>query len=233
MGHCNRARAARRKAGSSVRSWTNLFLHYAFDVWVSKMLPGVRFCRYADDGVVHCKSKAQSELVLRRISERLQQCGLELHPGKTHVVYCQDVNRRESHPVVQFTFLGYTFRPRKAVDKYGRVYVNFAPAVSREAMRQTMRGWHVQLRSDCELADLSAQFNAVLRGWHGYYSRFHASAMRVVWHHMNAYLTKWLMRKYKHLARHKSRASRALGKLGYANSDAFVHWSLGCIPNAG
>lgn len=158
----------------------NLFLHYAFDVWVSKMLPGVRFCRYADDGVVHCKSKAQAELVLRRIGERLQQCGLELHPDKTHVVYCQDVNRRESHPVVQFPFLGYTFRPRKAVDKYGRVYVNFAPAVSREAlkaMRQTIRGWHVQLRSDCELADLSAQFNAVLRGWHGYYSRFHGRAL--------------------------------------------------------
>jgi len=128
----------------------NLFLHYAFDMWVSKTLSGVRFCRYADDGVVHCKSKAQAELVLRRIGARLQECGLELHPDKTHIVYCQDVNRRESYPVVQFTFLGYTFRPRKAVDKYGRVYVNFAPAVSREAlkaMRQTIRGWHVQLRS--------------------------------------------------------------------------------------
>lgn len=74
-------------------------------MWVSKTLPGVRFCRYADDGVVHCKSKAQAELVLRRIGERLQACGLELHPDKTHIVYCQDVNRRESHPVVQFTFL--------------------------------------------------------------------------------------------------------------------------------
>jgi len=61
----------------------NLFLHYSFDIWVSKMLPSVRFCRYADDGVVHCKSKAQAELVLRRIGERLRQCGLELHPDKT------------------------------------------------------------------------------------------------------------------------------------------------------
>ncbi len=33
------------------------------------------------------------------------------------------------YPTIQFTFLGYTFRSRKAVDKYGRVYVNFAPAV--------------------------------------------------------------------------------------------------------
>jgi len=200
------------------------------------MLPSVRFCRYADDGVVHCKSKAQAQLVLRRIGERLRQCGLELHPDKTHIVYCQDVNRREAHPLVQFTFLGYTFRPRKAVDRYGRVYVNFAPAVSREAlktMRQTIRGWHVQLKCDCGLAELSARFNAVLRGWHAYDGRFHSSAMRVVWKHMNDYLVRWLMRKYKHLARHKTRASRALGKLGHANRAAFVHWSLGYIPSAG
>ncbi len=90
----------------------------------------MRFCRYADDGVVHCKSLAQAKLALDRIGERFRECGLELHPGKTRIVYCRDVNRREAHPDVQFTFLGYTFRPRKAVDKYQRVYVNFAPAVS-------------------------------------------------------------------------------------------------------
>jgi RNA-directed DNA polymerase len=212
----------------------NLFLHYAFDAWLSKELRSVRFCRYADDAVVLCKSLAQAQYVLDRIGARLRQCGLELHPDKTHIVYCQDINRRADHPVVQFTFLGYTFRPRKAVDKYGRVYVNFAPAVSRDAlrsMRQTIRGWHLQLRTDCELADLSARFNAVLRGWQGYYARFHASAMRPIWLHMNAYLVRWLMRKYKFLARHKTRASHALAKLGHANRTAFVHWALGCLPS--
>lgn len=214
----------------------NLFLHYAFDVWVSRTLPNVRFCRYADDGVVHCKSLAQAELVLRKIDERLQQCGLELHLGKTHIVYCQDINRRGDHPVVQFTFLGYTFRPRKSVDRHGRVYVNFTPAVSRDAlraMRQTIRSWHLQLKCDCELADLSTQFNAVLRGWKGYYGRFYGSAMRAVWQHMNDYLVRWMMRKYKSLARHKTRAREALGRLGHAHRDTFVHWSLGCIPKAG
>ena len=77
------------------------------------------------------------------------------------IVYCKDINRIGDHPKVQFTFLGYTFRPRKALDKYGRVYVNFSPAVSRDAlkaMRQTIRGWHLQLKSDKSLADLSAMF---------------------------------------------------------------------------
>ncbi len=214
----------------------NLFLHYAFDVWVTRHLRSVRFCRYADDGVVHCKSLAQAKLALHRIGERLRACGLELHPGKTRIVYCQDVNRRHAYPDVQFTFLGYTFRPRKAVDKYQRVYVNFAPAVSRDAlkaMRQTIRGWHLQLMCDRELSELATMFNPVLRGWQQYYGRFHGSAMSVIWKRMNDYLVRWMMRKYKTLARHKTRARHALGRLARRFPKAFVHWEMGCLPAVG
>lgn len=211
----------------------NLFLHYAFDAWVKRHLPSVRFCRYADDGVVHCKSLSQAQFALRKIGERFKQCGLELHPDKTRIVYCQDINRQETYPCVQFTFLGYTFRPRKAVDKYQRVYVNFSPAVSRDAlkaMRQTIRGWHLQLKNGSELRDLSAMFNPILRGWQSYYGRFHGSTMSVIWKHMNDYLVRWMMRKYKHLARHKSRARHALGRLARKFPRAFVHWEMGCVP---
>lgn len=214
----------------------NLFLHYAFDVWVARHLKSVRFCRYADDGVIHCKSLAQAKLVLTRIGERFRACGLELHPDKTRIVYCQDVNRQKAHPEVQFTFLGYTFRPRKAVDKYQRVYVNFAPAVSRDAlkaMRQTIRRWHVQLMCDRELGDLAAMFNPILRGWQQYYGHFHGSALSVIWKHMNDYLVRWMMRKYKTLARHKTRASHALGRLARRFPTAFVHWEMGCVPAVG
>lgn len=214
----------------------NLFLHYAFDQWMALHLRSVRFCRYADDGVIHCKSQAQAEYVLRRVAERFKACGLELHPDKTRIVYCHDVNRPADYPAVKFTFLGYTFQPRKAVDKYGRVYVNFSPAVSRDAlrvMRQTIRGWHLQLMCDREVGDLSRMFNPVLRGWMNYYGRFRGSAMDVVWKHVNAYLTRWLMRKYKKLARHKTRAIHALGKLAVASPRAFVHWEKGIYPAAG
>ena len=214
----------------------NLFMHYAFDRWVTKHMRSVRFCRYADDGVVHCRSRVQAEFALRRIAERFRQCGLELHPEKTRIVYCRDINRPAAYPTTQFTFLGYTFRPRKAVDKHGRVYVNFAPAVSRDAlraMRQTIRGWHLQLKCDLQIDDLSRMFNPVLRGWMNYYGRFHGSAMAVVWKHLNAYLMRWLMRKYKTLARHKRRAREALGKLATASPQAFVHWKLGYAPSAG
>lgn len=205
-------------------------------MWVTRHLPSVRFCRYADDGVIHCRSLAQARFALDRIAERFRQCGLELHPEKTRIVYCKDINRQGDFPCVQFTFLGYTFRPRKAMDKYGRIYVSFAPAVSRDAlkaMRQAIRGWHLQLKCDKSLTDLSAMFNPILRGWRQYYGRFYESAMSAVWKHLNDYLTRWMRRKYKHLARHKTRAGHALGRLARKFPHAFEHWKLGCLPKAG
>jgi len=168
--------------------------------------------------------------VLDSIRERFQACKLELHPGKTRIVYCKDINRTEDHPDIQFTFLGYTFRPRKAVDKYGRVYVNFSPAVSRaavKAMRRTIRGWHVQLKSDKDLDDLSAMFNPILRGWQQYYGRHHRSALKPVWRNMNLFLTRWLMRKHKKLRGHKVRSIERLQQLARSQPGAFVHWRLG------
>ena len=116
------------------------------------------------------------------------------------------------------------------------VYVNFAPAVSRDAlkaMRQTIRGWHLQLMCDRELHDLAAMFNPTLRGWQQYYGRFHGSAMSAIWKHMNDYLIRWMMRKHKNLARHKTRAKHALGRLARQFPSAFVHWGMGCLPAVG
>jgi RNA-directed DNA polymerase len=189
----------------------------------------------ADDGVLHCQSEEQAQRVLRDLGERLRQCGLELHPEKTRIVYCQDVNRTAQYPTVKFTILGYTFQPRKAVDKYGRVYVNFSPAVSRDAMkamRQRVRGWHLQLKCDKELSDLSSIFGPVLRGWANYYGRFYPTALKPLWQHVNSYLVRWMQRKYKRLARGVIRAARALGRLAEQAPRSFVHWERGFAPAA-
>src|SRR6516162_8612492 len=138
-------------------------------------------------------------------------------------------------PTIHFTFLGYTFRPRKAVDKYGRVYVNFSPGVSREAlraMRQTVRGWHLQLMNDKELSDLSKMFGPVIRGWANYYGRFHSKALKPLWRHVNDYLVRWMRRKHKHLARGVTRAARALARLADSAPRSFVHWEWGFVPAA-
>ncbi len=211
----------------------NLFLHYALDTWIRRELRSVRFCRYADDAVIHCKSEEQARFVLRKLDARLKECGLELHQQKTKIVYCADVNRQLSYSQIQFTFLGYTFRPRKAVDKHGRVYVNFLPAVSRDAlkqMRQTVRRWHLQLKSDKELEDLSKMFNPVLRGWQQYYGRFYPSGLKPLWRSLNDYLVRWLRRKRKGVAPGILRGVKALARLAQRSPTAFVHWQLGYCP---
>ena len=79
----------------------NLFLHYAFDAWAKRELPKVPFCRYADDGLLHCKSKRQAEFVLQKLASRLVECGLEIHPDKTKIIYCKDKNRKENHEEIR------------------------------------------------------------------------------------------------------------------------------------
>jgi RNA-directed DNA polymerase len=71
----------------------NLFLHYAFDTWMTRRFPSVAFERYVDDVVVHCHSEAQAHLVAAAIAERMEQVGLQLHPDKTRIVYCKDGRR--------------------------------------------------------------------------------------------------------------------------------------------
>jgi RNA-directed DNA polymerase len=53
----------------------NLFLHYAFDVWMTREFPGVRFERYVDDAVVHCISEAQAYRVLAALGNGCARWG--------------------------------------------------------------------------------------------------------------------------------------------------------------
>ena len=71
----------------------NLFMHYAFDLWLTREFPTVAFERYADDAVIHCVTRAQANKVLAALHERMAEVGLELHPDKTKIVYCKDSNR--------------------------------------------------------------------------------------------------------------------------------------------
>ena len=88
----------------------NIFLHYGFDLWMSREYPGVQFERFADDVVVHCVTERRARQVREAIGRRMVDIGLELHPDKTRIVYCKDSNRRQDSEVVAFTFCGYTFR---------------------------------------------------------------------------------------------------------------------------
>ncbi len=208
----------------------NLFMHHAFDEWIKKLFPAVKFERYADDLLAHCSSLKQAEKVLEAIRARLKECGLELHPTKTKIVYCKDVDRKDSYENESFNFLGYTFRPRLSKNKYGKNFVNFTPAISREAenrIRKEIRSWKIHLRSDKNITDLARMFNAKVQGWVNYYGRYYKSAMYPFLRNIERFLIRWVMRKYKRYRGHKQRARLWLGRVRKREPKLFVHWRLG------
>jgi RNA-directed DNA polymerase len=208
----------------------NLFMHHAFDDWMKRHHPEVKFERFADDVVTHCNSLKQAEEVLEKIRSRLKECGLELHREKTKIVYCKDDTRKGIHENESFDFLGYTFRPRLSKKKVGGLFVNFSPAISDKAakkIRKEIRRWRIHLRSDKTLTELAKMFNSKVQGWVNYYGKFYKSAMYSSVGNMERYLIRWAMRKYKKLRRHKRRARYWLGSVRKREPNMFVHWKMG------
>jgi predicted ATPase/DNA-binding CsgD family transcriptional regulator len=125
-------------------------MHYAFDSWLGREFPAVEFERSADDVVVHCATERQASQVLEALGERMTEVGLALHPEKTKIVYYKDRKRRLDHEHTSFTFLGYTFRARKAPTRDGKSMLTaFLPAVSRDAFKKMgseVRRWPIYVR---------------------------------------------------------------------------------------
>lgn len=210
----------------------NLYLHYAFDLWMGREFPTIPFERYADDVICHCRSEAQSAHLKDAIARRFATCHLELHPQKTKIAYCKNARRHRTYPTVQFDFLGYAFRPRWCRTKEGTLFIGFAPAISpksAKAIRQTMRGWHIHHRSDLSLEEIARMVNPALRGWINYYGAYQRSALRRVFDHFNVYLFRWAMRKYKDLRRHWTRAAERVHRVQTRQPGLFAHWAL--LPN--
>jgi group II intron reverse transcriptase/maturase len=207
----------------------NLFLHYAFDKWMQRNYPHIPFERYADDGICHCRSKAEAEGLRVAIEQRFAGCGLELNLQKTKMVYCKDDNRQEDYPEQKFDFLGYTFRPRRSKSRWGRFFVNFTPAISHKAaksIRDTIRHWRLHRRTDRSLDELAQIINPVLRGWINYYGSFYKSALYPTFQRLNNILARWASRKYKRLRGHNRRARHWLQRIARSQSGLFAHWQL-------
>jgi RNA-directed DNA polymerase len=215
----------------------NLFMHYAFDAWMKRELPQVHFERYADDAVVHCVSEVQAKFVLEAIRARLEQCHLELHPTKTKLVYCKDDDRREEHEQIKFDFLGFTFQPRRAKNRWGKHFISFLPAMSTKAakeVRRSIRDWRMaRNRSNQRLENLAHLVNPTVRGWMNFYGRYYRSKCVQVLRHLNVALVAWACRKYKRFHRRERAATHWLGGIAVRQPHLFALWQLGVTPAAG
>lgn len=216
---------------------SNLFMHYAFDEWLRRNFPGVQFARYADDAVVHARSLVEAEKLLEAIRTRLLSCGLELHPEKTKIVYCKDDDRRGDHEQTKFDFLGYTFRPRRAKNHRGKLFISFLPGVSTKAansIRETIRSWRIGASRNNQSLEEIAQFvNPFVRGWVNYYAKFYPSALTPVLRSLERSLVYWVRRKFKRFRYHQRQAVHWLGRVAHKEPDLFVLWSHGIRPATG
>jgi RNA-directed DNA polymerase len=212
----------------------NLFLHYTFDSWMRRTYPSIQFERFADDALVHCRSKREAEEVLEAIRDRFVHCGLELHPTKTRIVYCKDDDRPGEHEHVSFDFLGYTFQPRRAKNRWGKYFVSFLPAISTKAakaIRATIRQWRLaSTRNNQSLEDLARFINPVVRSWMNYYGRFYRSKCVQVLRHLNEALAAWVRRKYTRFRRRERASLYWLGRIARRDPKLFALWQLGVRP---
>ena len=197
---------------------------------MSKNHPNIPFERYADDAVLHCRSEKQAHFIKDRVAKRLKQCGLELHPGKTRIVYCQDDDRRGEYVNTQFDFLGYSFRKRSCRTRAGKLFVGFSPAVSEKAkksIRQTIRSWRIHLWCGTSLESIAREINPVVRGWINYYGKYNRSELRFSLQQIDSYLVRWSKSKYKSLRGRQVQAAKRLRQISQKSPHLFAHWKAG------
>ena len=211
----------------------NLFLHYAFDKWMRREYPHLKWARYADDGLIHCRTEQEAESVLKSLEQRMEQCSLSIHPDKSKIIYCKDYNRKDKYEVTSFDFLGYTFRPRWVRSRAGRIFLGFGPAASAKAtkeMRQTVRSWKIYKRVSDELETIAEWINPIIRGWINYYGKYQKSELHSVMLMINRALTQWARRKYRKMKRKKRQSIIWLHNYARYNPNLFAHWSMGYKP---
>ena len=204
----------------------NLFLHYGLDKWLEKNYPQIRFVRYADDAVVHCKDKSEAEQLLSAIRERMKQIGLRLNEEKTRIVYCKDYRRKQNHEHVQFGFLGFSYQPRQTKLK-GNRFMAFTAEISkdnqkkiREKIRETVN-WRNTTK---KIEQIAEELNSKLRGWINYFELYGKGQLRKTMFYLEEKLVKWLSRKHKQGIRKSLPQMQQLRK---QKPTLFYHWEKG------
>lgn len=206
----------------------NLYLHYAFDKWLNKVHPSLKFVRYADDIIVHCKTKEQSEEVLKSISERMIACSLQLHEGKTKIVFCKQRRKQSDYKVVSFDFLGYSFQPRSSYSN--GLFLGYDCGISQSSKSKILKEIKksgFQKWSNCRIDEIASYFNKKMAGWINYYGKIRKYLLSDLFRIFDRRLIDWARNRYKRFNGSYIRASRWLNKFRESNLGLFEHWRRG------
>jgi RNA-directed DNA polymerase len=207
----------------------NLFLHYAFDMWITKKYPGISFERYADDIIVHCHTQKESGDILLQITQRMEQCKLELHPLKTKIVYCKDHKRKEPHKQVQFDFLGFSFQPRPTRDwRSGEIHNVFDLAISASSQKkitEEFKTMKIHRDSTSTIEDIADRLYSKIQGWINYYGKFRKWDFLRIFRRLSYRLMLWVQNKYKFNS--IKEGYNWLRNYQKVHPNLFAHWRYG------
>jgi len=206
----------------------NLYLHFALDVWLTRHYPEVRFVRYADDVVIHCRSKEQAEEILEAVRRRLREVKLEIKEEKTRIAYCKDYRRRKKHEPVKFEFLGFSYQPRAIRSKInGKTITGFTAEISQtnqKKLREEIKEAVEWSNTTLEITDIAKRLNSKLRGWINYYGLYGKRCLRTTLVHIDIRLVKWMRMKYRI---GNSSAAVKLSSVKEQHPKLFYHWETG------
>lgn len=211
----------------------NLFMHYAFDIWMTKEFSRNPWERYADDGIIHCVSENQAQYIMDSLSKRMNKCGLEIHPEKSRIVYCRSDNFKGHYKNESFDFLGYTFRSRCCKNNLGQCFTGFTPAVGKEAGKSFRRKIRevITTVNTTSIVALAEKLNPIIRGWSNYFMKYNPSeAFRQGINYVNLTLARWLKRTHKKVKNGMHKAQVLLKRIAKGKSSLFYHWSMGYMP---
>ncbi len=211
----------------------NLYMHYAFDIWMRNQYASCPWERYADDGIIHCVSEKQAIFILDMVIKRMKHFGLEIHPEKSKIVYCRRNNEQSSNKNQAFNFLGYTFRPRMVRSRNGIYFMGFTPAVSKEAGKHFRNKIKEAIRenSTTDIILLARALNPIIRGWTNYFTIFTPrEAFRQGINYVNQTLVRWLERTRKRVRRNIRKAHELLYRIAKSSPNMFCHWAMGYMP---
>ena len=208
----------------------NLYLHYTFDKWMDIHFSHLRFVRYADDIVIHCRTEKQSHYVLDKVRERFAECNLTLHPDKTKIVYCQNYQRPKLQGKSKtFDFLGFSYRPMSIPSKKGGMFLGYGNEISKKSYSKivgTIRETHFDQWAK-SWDDIVKLLNVKIRGWVQYYDKHRPGTLKGVFRRFHSRLAKWIQSHFKKFRRSKERAYDHLEYIRRHYPNLFYHWEIG------
>ena len=181
----------------------NLFLHYAFDMWMARSFPAHPVRAIRGRRHLSLQERRGGAGTMERAGGPLRGLQAGAASEKTKIVYCKDANRRGDFPNQSFDFLGFSFRARKAVwqRRIARSH-GFLPAASPKALKaisRTIRRWALHHHSDKSLQDLAKAYNPYIQGWINYYGHFYRTQLRPTLKRIDVFVIRWARRKFKRL----------------------------------